>query len=134
MSQNMDRNKMPLILLAEDVESVRVTLKTYLQRRGYRVIETKSGPEAVDIAERSHPQVIILDLELEGFDGITAIQKIRQIAELHETPIVAMTHRDEAQVREEAIAAGSNECLLKPFAFEQLGALVAGYLSENRED
>ena len=79
------------VLVAEDHEDTRSLLRFALDRSGYRVVEARTGDEAVRIAERELPALILTDLHMPELDGVEAIRRIRSVAELRDVPILAMS-------------------------------------------
>ena len=79
------------LLVAEDHEDTRSLLRFILQRAGYRVVEAVTGSEAVSLAEREHPDLILTDLHMPQVDGVEAIRRIRSVIELRDIPILAMS-------------------------------------------
>lgn len=117
-----------LILLVEDYEGFRTSLKQLLELENYDVLEAETGEAAIDSAEREHPDLILMDLTLPGIDGIGATKKIREIPGLQSVPMIALSAFDAYDFRDDAIAAGCNDYLTKPVDFEQLTEMVAKYL------
>ncbi len=91
---------------------------------GYRVLEAINGEEAVEIARREHPSLILMDLSLPLLDGLAATRRIRQVEELSRIPIVAVSAHDTADFHADALAAGCNDYVTKPIDFDQLEALL----------
>src|SRR5882724_10770160 len=79
------------IMVVEDYDDTRLLLKQGLEVLGYSVLEASNGQEAVDIAQREHPDLILMDLDLPILDGIAATQRIRQQDHMGNVPIVAVT-------------------------------------------
>ena len=79
------------ILIAEDHEDSREIIRVLLQGEGYNVIEAKNGAEAVELARREFPDLILTDLHMPELDGTAAVKQIRGIDELREIPIIAMS-------------------------------------------
>ena len=67
----------PTILVVDDFDDTRLLLRTWLERKGFIVIEAEDGNEAVALAESEHPDLIIMDLEMPELDGLAATRKIR---------------------------------------------------------
>ena len=65
------------ILLVEDFDDTRLMMKLWLQRNGYRVIEAETGEEAITVARRELPDLIIMDVMMPGMNGLDATQQIR---------------------------------------------------------
>jgi CheY-like chemotaxis protein len=115
-------------MVVEDYDDTRLLLKRGLEEMGYSVLEASNGQEAVDIAGREHPDLILMDLDLPILDGIAATQCIRQQSELEHVPIVAVTAYPLAFSHVKAFAKGCNEYMSKPIDLGELGKLVDRYL------
>lgn len=79
------------ILIAEDHDDSRELLRTMLEHEGYNVVEAKNGAEAVELARRECPDLILTDLHMPELDGTAAVKQIRGIDKLREIPIIAMS-------------------------------------------
>lgn len=119
------------IMVVEDYDDTRLLLRKALETWGYRVLEAINGQEAVDIAEREHPDLILMDLDLPILDGIAATQHIRQQAELKDIPIVAVTAYPLSYTRVKAFARGCSGYMAKPIDFTELEQLLTRYLPGN---
>lgn len=127
MTTEKNRQAGSTIMLVEDDELNRSLLRQLLQNSGYRVVEAGSGPEALEVARREHPLVILMDLDLPRLDGIGATRRIREQAELREIPIVMTTAFDTPEIREAAYDAGCNEFLVKPLDATKLKTLINSF-------
>ena len=116
------------IMVVEDYEDTRLLLKFGLEQLGYSVLEASNGQEAVDIAGREHPDLILMDLDLPILDGIAATQHIRQQPDLEHVPIVAVTAYPMSFTHVKAFAKGCTEYMPKPIDMEKLEQLVSRYL------
>jgi len=116
------------IMIVEDYDDTRLLLKHGLEGLGYSVLEASNGQEAVDIAEREHPDLILMDLDLPILDGIAATQRIRQQSHMESVPIVAVTAFPMSYSRVKAFAKGCNEYMAKPIDMSELASLVNRYL------
>ncbi|MEM9091983.1 MAG: response regulator [Cyanobacteria bacterium P01_F01_bin.53] len=110
----------PLILLAEDNEANIIAPSSYLQAKGYRIQVAKNGQAAIDLAQSEVPNVILMDIKMPGMDGLTAIQRIRQLPALAQTPIIALTAFAMEGDQERCLAAGADKYLSKPVKLKQL--------------
>jgi two-component system, cell cycle response regulator DivK len=117
------------IMVVEDYDDTRLLLKKGLEGLGYSVLEATNGQEAVDIAEREHPDLILMDLDLPILDGIAATQRIRRQAELESVPIVAVTAYPMSYTHVKAFAKGCDEYMAKPIDMAELANLVGRYLN-----
>ena len=97
------------IMVVEDYDDTRMLLKQGLEMLGYSVLEASNGQEAVDIADRERPDLILMDLDLPILDGIAATQQIRQQEHMESVPIVAVTAYPLSYSRVKAFAKGCNE-------------------------
>ena len=118
----------PTIMIVEDYDDTRMLLKQGLEVLGYSVLEASNGQEAVDIADREHPDLILMDLDLPILDGIAATQRIRQQSHMESVPIVAVTAYPMSYSRVKAFAKGCNEYMAKPIDMSALANLVNRYL------
>jgi len=116
------------VTVVEDYDDTRLLLRQVLETRGYRVLEAINGQQAVDIAEREHPDLILMDLDLPILDGIAATQRIRQHAELTKVPIVAVTAYPMSYTHVKAFAKGCDEYMAKPIDLNELTELLNRYL------
>ena len=115
----------PTILVVEDFNDTRLLLREVLEMNGYHVVEAVNGWEAVEVATRERPQLILMDLNLPILDGMTATEILRGHEELQDVPVVVMTAHDTAEFRADAVDAGCTEYLTKPFDMDQLQTLLA---------
>ncbi|MBP0018577.1 MAG: response regulator [Cyanobacteria bacterium SBLK] len=110
----------PLILLAEDNDANIGTLSSYLQAKGYRLQVARNGQAAIDMARDRSPNLILMDVQMPGVDGLSAIERIRQDPDLARVPIIALTALTMEGDRERCLAAGANMYLSKPVKLKQL--------------
>lgn len=116
------------IMVVEDYDDTRALLRKGLEGLGYNVVEASNGQEAVDIADRTRPDLILMDLDLPILDGIAATQCIRQKPELESVPIVAVTAYPMSYSHVKAFAKGCDEYMRKPIDMTELERIVARYL------
>lgn len=116
------------IMVVEDYDDTRLLLKKTLEDLGYSVLEASNGQEAVDIAGRERPDLILMDLDLPILDGIAATQSIRQLPELDRVPIVAVTAYPMSFSHVKAFAKGCDEYMRKPIDMTELEQVVNRYL------
>ena len=94
------------ILVVDDFDDTRLLLRTWLQKKGYHVIEAENGMQAVAEATSRQPDLIIMDVEMPELDGLSATRKIRTVANSEELPIVVVSAYGADQFRDDALAAG----------------------------
>ncbi len=124
----MDQGPGRTILVVEDYDDTRLLLRRGLEGLGYSVLEASNGHEAVEIADREHPDLILMDLDLPILDGIAATQRIRQQADMQKVPIVAVTAYPMSYTHVKAFAKGCDEYMAKPIDMAELELLVTRYL------
>ncbi|MBC7930861.1 MAG: response regulator [Rubrivivax sp.] len=116
------------ILVVEDYEDASLAMRLALEEYGYKILEAADGEQAVEIAAREKPDIILMDLQLPVLDGLAATERIRANPEMRETIIVAVTAHNEADFRARARAAGCNAFFSKPIDIERLNVLLADLL------
>jgi two-component system cell cycle response regulator DivK len=123
-----------LILVAEDNEDNRIAMKCLLELRGYKVVEASNGREAVEMAAREKPDLILMDLKMPVLNGLAATRFIRQHADarVRPVPIIALSAYPPAQHRPVAIAAGCDDYVLKPVDYDRLENLIDSLLARSR--
>ena len=120
-----------LILLAEDNEANISTISSYLTAKGYRLISAKNGYEAIALAKSEHPDLILMDIQMPGMDGLEAMQHIRRDPSLVDVPIIALTALAMTADRDRCLAAGANDYLSKPVKLKQLATTIQQLLDAN---
>jgi type II secretory ATPase GspE/PulE/Tfp pilus assembly ATPase PilB-like protein/ActR/RegA family two-component response regulator len=120
------------VLIADDEPITRTLVRLLLERDGYSVIEAKDGREAVDLAVRHIPSLIVMDLNMPHMDGYEAISRIRGVQGLEATPIVVVTMEDGAKVAEQVLSLGADDYILKPFEPSVLTARVKAAFRRQR--
>jgi CheY-like chemotaxis protein len=118
----------PLVLIAEDDADTRCLFRTLLEMGGYSVIEAANGEETIHLAERNHPDLILMDGGLPLVDGFDATRRIRGLPQLDHVPIVFVSGHAEARFLAMAREAGCDEYLVKPLDFDRLGNVLQKYL------
>ncbi len=116
------------ILVVEDYEDTSLAMRLALEGKGYHILEASDGAQAVEVATRERPDVVLMDLNLPVLDGFAAAGRIRADPELKETVIIAVTAHSDPELRALALAAGCNAFVTKPIDFEWLGELITNLL------
>ena len=106
-----------LILVVEDDNSVKNLITTSLKAHDYRYLTAQNGASAILEASSHNPDIVLLDLGLPDMDGIDVIKKIRTWSNL---PIIVVSARSEDSDKIEALYAGADDYLTKPFSIEEL--------------
>ena len=109
------------ILVVDDDARILRTLRINLAARGYEVFLAESGPEALDVAARVKPELVVLDLGLPGVGGIRVIEGLRGWTEV---PILVVSGRTDSADKVDALDAGADDYVTKPFAIDELLARI----------
>ena len=107
----------PLILVVEDDKSVNNLITTILKTHDYRYLTAVNGASAVIEASSHNPEIVLLDLGLPDTDGVEVIKKIRSWSNM---PIIVFSARNEDKDKIEALDAGADDYLTKPFSVDEL--------------
>lgn len=116
------------ILIVEDNPASLERLADYLLSKGYDIIVAHDGFEALQQAQKNPPDIILIDIQMAGMDGVEATQQLRAQAQFATTPIIALTVLMMPGNREACLAAGMNEYLTKPIELKKLIKLIEKYL------
>ncbi|WP_420329818.1 response regulator [Spirulina subsalsa] len=119
----------PLLLLAEDNEANISTISSYLTAKGYRIELAKNGQEAINQAVALSPDLILMDVQMPGMDGLEAMKRMREMPELATTPIIALTALAMDSDRDRCLQAGADEYLSKPVRLKQLTLTIQQLLT-----
>ncbi len=103
------------ILVVDDFADGRELLAEYLRFRGFSVVAAASGDEAIAVAERVSPSVVLMDLRMPGMDGWEATRRLRENPEMRDVMIVAVTAHALAPEIESALNAGCDAVVSKPY-------------------
>lgn len=120
---------MPTILVVEDEPSLLDTLEYSLKKQGYEVLTAGDGLQAVALARREKPDLVVLDLMLPGMDGIEVCRTLRQ--DMH-MPILMLTARADEIDKVVGLEVGADDYVTKPFSMRELMARVKALLRRVR--
>ena len=124
----------PLILVVEDDAPVRNLITTTLKAHDYKFITAQNGNNAIMEASSHNPDIVLLDLGLPDMDGVEVIERIRTWSDM---PIIVISARSEDKDKIDALDAGADDYLTKPFSVEELLARIRvtqRRLSANRNE
>ncbi len=116
---------MKTVLIIEDEAELVKVLKSYLERGGYTVITAQHGDEGFSLWQKIKPDIVLLDLNLPGMDGIDIARRIRQT---DNTPIIMVTARVEEVDRLLGLELGADDYITKPFSPREVVARVKAVL------
>ena len=121
---------MAKILIVEDNEENWDMISRRLQRRGYVAVRAADGQEAVELAARERPDLILMDVSLPVMDGLEATRRIRARRETQTIPILALTAHAMSGDRDRALAAGFDDYHAKPVELPRLLAQMEALLAK----
>jgi CheY-like chemotaxis protein len=117
-----------VLVVEDDVRNV-FALTRVLEPRGAKVAIGRNGRDALEILARPQPvDLVLMDLMMPEMDGLTAIREIRKQDRWKRLPIIALTAKAMADDREQALAAGANDYMAKPFDVDKLVSLCRVWL------
>ena len=119
---------MKRILVVEDNETNIYLISFILRKNGYEVTEARTGEEGVKLAIKDKPDLIIMDIQLPGIDGLEATRKIRESKVDGEIPIIALTSYAMTGDRERALKAGCTGYIEKPINPDTFISEIKKYL------
>lgn len=121
------------ILVVEDYEDTRLLMRLELEQRGYSIVEASDGEEAVELAWRECPDIILMDLSLPKIDGFEAVRRIRQDEQMRDALVVAVTAHQEALYRANALKTGFSAFVTKPIDFDWLDELLRNLIKGRKQ-
>jgi PAS domain S-box-containing protein len=123
----------PLILVAEDNVANVTTVADFLRAKGYEVAVAEDGWAAVEKTKVNRPDLILMDIQMPGIDGLEATRRIRADKSLARIPIVALTAHAMPGDRERCLEMGANDYMTKPVRLQELAASIETQLAKARE-
>lgn len=117
------------ILAVEDDQRIRSAVKLALEDEGWTVDEAESGEDAIEIFQRSQPDVVLIDIMLPGIDGFELCRTLRRTSSV---PVVMVTARNDTHDVVAGLEAGADDYLTKPFAPKELSARIRALLRRIR--
>jgi len=121
---------MAKILIAEDERDIRDLVAFTLRFAGYEVFAAPNGEEAVELASKVNPDLILMDVRMPRMTGYEACKVMKANPDLKDIPVVFLTARGQETEIQQGLEAGAEEYLLKPFAPDQLTARVKAILAK----
>ncbi len=122
---------MEKILIADDEQLMRQLVINFLKPEGYEILEASDGKEALDIYDKEHPDLILLDVMMPGYDGWTVCREIRRESTV---PIMMLTAKGEEIDQLFAYDLGADEYITKPFSPKILVAKIKALLRRSQNE
>jgi DNA-binding NarL/FixJ family response regulator len=124
---------MPLtILVVDDDEGIRLSLKDYLELEGYIVVMAEDGWKALELISQSQPQLVITDISMPRIDGFAFLKSLRQQPAWRLLPVIFLTARTQTQERVQGYQSGCDVYIEKPFELPEVGAVVKNLLARSQ--
>ena len=124
---------MPLtILVVDDDEGIRLSLKDYLELEGYIVVTATDGWQALQVINECQPQLLITDISMPRIDGYAFLKSLRQQPTWRLLPVILLTARTATQSRVQGYQSGCDVYIEKPFELEEVGAVVKNLLARSQ--
>lgn len=121
---------MAKILIAEDERDIRDLVAFTLRFAGHEVIAATNGEEAVELAPKINPDLILMDVRMPRMTGYEACKIMKTMPGIKDVPVVFLTARGQESEIQQGLGAGAEEYLLKPFAPDQLTERVKAILAK----
>ena len=117
-------NNHPTVLVVDDLDEGRSLVSQWFRMHGYHTVEAVNGQQAVEVALREHPDLILMDINMPQLDGFTAMRRMRAYEELRDIRIVAVTAQCAEELYGAAFDAGCNEFVAKPIDAQKLETII----------
>jgi signal transduction histidine kinase/CheY-like chemotaxis protein len=114
----------PLLLIVDDNQANIDSVFDYLKHQGYRLILAKNGHDALETIQNQMPNLILMDIQMPGMDGLEVIRKLRADSDFITVPIIALTALAMTGDRERCLAVGANDYLTKPVRLKHLASTI----------
>ncbi len=113
------------VMVVDDDESVRGLVKSILERDGLLVLTADNGESALELADKNHPKLVLMDITMPGMDGYEVTQKMKALPGLSDLPVIFLTGRSAEEDAGRSFAHGGLTYVRKPFSASQLSDLVS---------
>ncbi len=122
------------VLIVEDNPQNMKLLEMLLRAKDYILLKAYDGEEALDVAIREQPDLIVMDMQLPKMSGLEVTKQLRQTPVFSHTPIIALTAYAMRGDKEQFMEAGCNAYLSKPISTRELPVIIDQMLQEHREN
>ena len=121
---------MAKILIAEDERDIRDLVAFTLRFAGHEVFAASNGEEAVEMAPRVNPDLILMDVRMPRMTGYEACRALKANPDMKDIPVVFLSAKGQENEKQQGLDAGAEEYLLKPFAPDQLTVQIKNILAK----
>ena len=122
----------PVVLIVDDEPTNLAVLGDILEDQGYEVIAAVSGEGALATAKQMQPDIVLLDINMPGWDGYETAEELRQCADIRPVPILFLSAQNDTQSKVKGFAVGAKDFITKPFQSEELLARLCTHLELDR--
>ncbi len=119
------------VMVVEDNEKNRKLMRVVLRAKGYNIIEATTGEEALNLLKNQKPDIILMDIQLPGIDGLTLIKQIKASAITKDIPIIAVTAYAMKGDEQKILETGCNAYVSKPVNTQELPLIVEKYIKKS---
>ncbi|MFQ5700321.1 MAG: response regulator transcription factor [Acidobacteriota bacterium] len=121
---------MKKVLVCDDEPHILESVAYVARKQGYSVLSAENGEEALQLARRERPRLVLLDLNMPIKSGYQVCEEIKSDPELKDTHVIMLTAKGQDSDRARGEAAGANEYITKPFSPRKLGQRMTEILGE----
>ena len=114
------------VLVVDDEWKIRDVLSQFLTEKGYEVILASNGEEAIELAEKENPDVILLDVRMPGIDGIETCRRLKEEEKTRSVPVIMITAFQDREI--EAYLEGADDFVVKPFNMVEISYRIESML------
>lgn len=118
------------VMVVEDNEKNRKLMRVVLKAKGYNVIEATTGEEALTILKKQKPDIILMDIQLPGIDGLTLVKQIKADTTTKDIPIIAVTAYAMKGDEQKILDTGCNAYVSKPINTQELPLVIEKYIKK----
>lgn len=119
------------ILIAEDERDIRELIQFTLMFAGHQITQAANGAEAVELAQKVKPDLIMMDVRMPKMTGYEACREIKKIDDLKNIPVIFLSAKGQDEEKQTGIEAGAVAYILKPFAPDELTRQIGEILKAN---
>ena len=123
-----------VVLLAEDNVANILTIRDFLEGKNLKVVVAHNGFEAVTLASETNPNIILMDIQMPGMDGLEAIRRLRADSRFRSVPILALTALTMPGDRERCLEAGATEYMSKPVSLQKLIKMIYSLIGQSEDE
>jgi len=121
------------VLIVEDEKDIVKMLEYNLKKEGFRVISACDGEDALDLAVREHPDILLLDLMLPGIDGLEVCRSLKKENKTSSIPVIMLTAKGQESDKVVGLELGADDYITKPFSPRELIARIKAVLRRAKE-